>query len=143
MRLAGPNIGRRLQLRIVEGRWCIVDDVHTQLRTLQIPLYVNPGQPKLVILVRHGETISNATNNYDLLDGKLTERGREQAQRLRPNLQAIHDALRASPAHSSIYYLRNGIELAILSPLSRATETGLIALNKVSPQVCNFRILLI
>lgn len=62
--------------------------------------------PQRVVLVRHGEGIHNATENYGIVDPPLTAKGIEQAKSLRGNPSL------------------EGCELLVVSPLQRAIHTA-------------------
>merc|ERR1712224_489287 len=68
-----------------------------------------------VVLVRHGEGEHNATRNYKLIDPHLTEKGIIQARSL------------------SGHPLFNGVELIVVSPLTRAVQTALEAFGPRPP----------
>eukprot|EP00933_Yihiella_yeosuensis_P001317 TRINITY_DN102137_c0_g1_i1.p1 TRINITY_DN102137_c0_g1~~TRINITY_DN102137_c0_g1_i1.p1 ORF type:complete len:235 (-),score=47.50 TRINITY_DN102137_c0_g1_i1:94-720(-) len=73
-------------------------------------------QERRVFFVRHGEGHHNATEDWSLLDPKLTEKGQAQATSL-----AGHKELE----------LRHG-SLLVVSPLSRAIETALCGFPQIA-----------
>lgn len=73
-----------------------------------------------VRFVRHAQSVANASKEYDAgVDTRLSPTGEQQAKELQPIL--------------------GGCKLVLLSPLSRAIQTGLIALGLLPPEAGNPR----
>ena len=68
---------------------------------------------KRVLFVRHAEGVHNATENWDIPDPELTEKGAGQAQELRAALAA-----------QGVF---QELELIVVSPLRRTLRTALLA----------------
>lgn len=106
------------------GVWSIGD---LTIKNLQLPVpekYDFLGDPnkKLIIFIRHCESLGNALNNYNIVDPELTPKGLEQGLKLNTQMKAVCRSLKR---------LNLKPELAIVSPLTRTTQTALIGLKGV------------
>lgn len=100
--------GGRQHMTRDERRYARAQQRYEQWNIAAIEEFDDTTQRKKVLLVRHGEALHNVAwkQNRDLLDTRLTERGRAQATSL-----AGHPALMQCT-------------LLVVSPLSRAIETA-------------------
>ena len=74
---------------------------------------------KIVIFIRHGESITNKTEDYSIFNPELSEKGYQQSNILSSKLINFNNFLQSQ------YSYYKGIELAIISPLKRTLLTSI------------------
>jgi broad specificity phosphatase PhoE len=74
---------------------------------------------KIIIFIRHGESITNKTEDYSIFNPELSEQGYHQSNILSSKLINFNNFLQSQ------YLYFKGIELAIISPLKRTLLTSI------------------